>query len=78
MAWMLHVKSANCIQASKIVFVTNHQEMAMQVLQAGWSLLDSGKDLTDMRNLKREGFGRYIRMASAVWDETCEKRRIKI
>lgn len=58
-------------QASKIVFVTNHQEMAMQVLQSGVEPFGFLEKTTDMRNLK-EGFGRYIRMASAVWDETGE------
>ncbi|MCH1984084.1 LytTR family DNA-binding domain-containing protein [Ruminococcus sp. OA3] len=55
-------------QASKIVFVTNHQEMAMQVLQSGVEPFGFLEKTTDMRNLK-EGFGRYIRMASAVWGE---------
>ena len=55
--------------ASKVVFVTNHQEMAMQVLQSGVEPFGFLEKTTDMRNLK-EGFGRYIRMASSLWEET--------
>ena len=51
------------------MFVTNHQEMAMQVLQSGVEPFGFLEKTTDMRNLK-EGFGRYIRMASSLWEET--------
>ena len=50
---------------SKIVFVTNHQEMAMQVLFSGVEPFGFLEKTTDMAKL-RAGYGRYIQMAAEV------------
>ncbi|MGI6094204.1 MAG: LytR/AlgR family response regulator transcription factor [Lachnospiraceae bacterium] len=46
----------------KIVFVTNHQEMALQVLKSGVEPFGFLEKSTDMKALGN-GFGKYIRMA---------------
>ena len=47
---------------SKIVFVTNHQEMAMKVLSSGVEPYGFLEKTTDMQNL-RNGYQKYLQMA---------------
>lgn len=60
--------------ASKIVFVTNHQEMAMQVLASGVEPFGFLEKSTDFYLLSR-GYRKYIQMALSVVEtqERCER-----
>lgn len=51
--------------SSKIVFVTNHQEMAMQVLSSGVEPFGFLEKTTDMKELKR-GYRRYLAI-TFIW-----------
>lgn len=52
---------------SKIVFATNHREMAMQVLSSGVEPFGFLEKSTDMSRLKA-GYGRYIAMAQEMFE----------
>jgi two-component system response regulator AgrA len=62
----------------KIVFVTNHQEMAMQVLSSGVEPFGFIEKTADMQ-LLRKSFGRYIQMAiSAFLPEMRDREWIEL
>lgn len=56
---------------SKIVFVTNHQEMAMKVLASGVEPFGFLEKSTNMKRLS-EGYGRYMQMAAAALEDDSE------
>jgi DNA-binding LytR/AlgR family response regulator len=53
---------------SKIVFATNHQEMAMQVLSSGAEPFGFLEKTTDMKKLSI-GYRRYIQMAMSILED---------
>lgn len=59
------IKKMNSL--SKIVFVTNHQEMAMKVLSSGVEPYGFLEKTTDMQNLSN-GYQKYIQMAISAID----------
>lgn len=58
---------------TKIVFVTNHQEMAMQVLSSGVEPFGFLEKTTDMKSLAA-GYRKYIRMALGTLHPMSKKR----
>lgn len=65
-------------QVSKIVFVTNHQEMAMQVLSSGVEPFGFLEKTTDMSALSM-GYEKYIRMAlTALGEKNDKEQEIKL
>ena len=63
---------------SRIVFVTNHQEMAMQVLSSGVEPFGFMEKTTDMSIMKR-GYHRYLAMAvTAMGGKKSDDREIKL
>lgn len=59
----------------KIVFVTNHEEMAMQVLKSGVEPFGFIEKSTDM-NVMRLGYRKYLQIASKTLkseEQTCEE-----
>lgn len=63
---------------AKIVFVTNHQEMAMKVLASGVEPYGFLEKSTDMEKLSR-GYFRYIQMAvSTSREEQTEEEKLQL